>query len=202
MSIFLHEKCATFDLTSFRSLVWRRIRRHINRAGRKDFRVGIFHGPKRKDMLPSIQNHYDVILVSYHTLAYDYRVYMEDRKKNPDQKPSKPLKFANEMSLFDITFHRIVLDEAHVIRNSKATLFKACKLLQGTRKLCITGTPFVNKPDDIHSLFSFLGAMPLAEKHVFKTFVSVSCWLLLYVTLACLHFPNVHSHILFSGENC
>jgi SNF2 family DNA or RNA helicase len=58
------------------------------------------------------------------------------------------------------------------IRNSKTGFFKAITELHAERKLCLTGTPFVNKPDDIHSLLSFLGVQPLCQKTVFKTAVT------------------------------
>lgn len=50
-------------------------------------------------------------------------------------------------------------------------MFKAVKMLSSTYKLCLTGTPFVNRPQDIQSLLSFLGALPLAKTSVFKQFV-------------------------------
>jgi SWI/SNF-related matrix-associated actin-dependent regulator of chromatin subfamily A3 len=58
------------------------------------------------------------------------------------------------------------------IRNSKTGFFKAITQLHAERKLCLTGTPFVNKPDDIHSLLAFLGVQPLCKKQVFKTAVT------------------------------
>jgi SWI/SNF-related matrix-associated actin-dependent regulator of chromatin subfamily A3 len=58
------------------------------------------------------------------------------------------------------------------IRNSKTGFFKAITQLHAERKLCLTGTPFVNKPDDIHSLLAFLGVQPLCKPKVFKTHVT------------------------------
>ena len=147
--------------------------------GRKDvLKVGIYHGPNRKNMVAAIQaNCYDIVLSSYQTLAYDWRRYIgadEDKNVNKRKKPMKAKKNENEIFLFDLHLHRIVLDESHVIRNSKSWMFVACKNLSSTHKLCITGTPFVNRPDDIHSLLNFLGAWPLAKKEIFKKYVTVS----------------------------
>lgn len=69
--------------------------------------------------------------------------------------------------IFDLEFHRIVLDEAHIIRNSKTGFFQSVMKVPSERKLCLTGTPFVNKPADIHSLLAFLGAEPLNDKNTF-----------------------------------
>lgn len=62
--------------------------------------------------------------------------------------------------------------EAHIIRNSKTGVFKAVKQLTSIYKLALTGTPFVNRPEDLRSLLSFLNALPLANPTVFKKFVT------------------------------
>lgn len=153
------------------------IRRHVNKGGQKAIlRVGVYHGQSRKNMVKSIEaNYYDIVLTSYQTLAYDYRRYIgadQGGVKNSNKKAKKSVEVMDELFLFDIYFHRIIADESHIIRNSKASLFKAVKMLSATNRLCLTGTPFVNRPDDIHSLLSFLGALPLAQKSVFKTYVT------------------------------
>ena len=61
-----------------------------------------------------------------------------------------------------------VLDEAHVIRSSKTKKFKAVKQLKAERKLALTGTPFVNRPEDVYSLLNFLGVEPLNDLGIFR----------------------------------
>lgn len=68
--------------------------------------------------------------------------------------------------IFDLEFYRIILDEAHKIRNSNTNFFKSMMRIPAERKLCLTGTPFVNRPSDIHSLLAFVGAEPLADKTI------------------------------------
>lgn len=154
------------------------IRKHVNNMGRKEIlKVGVYHGPSRKNLVRLIQsNYYDVVLTSYQTLAYDYRRYVgaDEKEIRCKLKAKRDQKHANELFLFDVWLHRIVLDEAHIIRNSKSWLFAAVKQLKATNKICLTGTVFVNKPDDIHSLLSFLEALPLAQKHVFQKYVTVN----------------------------
>lgn len=69
--------------------------------------------------------------------------------------------------IFDIPFFRIILDEAHKIRNSETNFYKSMMMVPAQCKLCLTGTPFVNRPSDIHSLFAFLGSEPLSDKALF-----------------------------------
>jgi SWI/SNF-related matrix-associated actin-dependent regulator of chromatin subfamily A3 len=73
--------------------------------------------------------------------------------------------------IFDLHFHRIVLDEAHNIRNSDTGMFKSTSRLSSEYKCATTATPFVNRPSDIHSLLAFLKADPLSDKKLFANFV-------------------------------
>jgi SNF2 family DNA or RNA helicase len=69
-------------------------------------------GANRSSLLPSLKAHgIDVLLVSYHTLAAEFsNIYGKDVGKNTDGQP--PLKKSKQESIFDVAFHRIVLDEA------------------------------------------------------------------------------------------
>eukprot|EP00977_Amphora_coffeiformis_P011251 scaffold2707_cov169-Amphora_coffeaeformis.AAC.7 len=60
-----------------------------------------------------------------------------------------------------------LLDEAHTIRKSGAR-FQAVMALTVEHKLAITGTPFVDRPLDLHPLFVFLEAAPLDDKGTFR----------------------------------
>lgn len=42
------------------------------------------------------------------------------------------------------------------------------KEIKADRRIALTGTPFVNRADDIHSLLSFLGCQPLADSGIFR----------------------------------
>jgi SNF2 family DNA or RNA helicase len=117
----------------------------------------------------------DVLVAPYGTIAADYcNVFQKggvqtDGKK--EGKPSKPKKMRQSKeisSIFDSLFYRVILDEAHTVRNIKSKAYAGCIALQSIFRLCLTGTPLQNKPDDIHSLLSFLAVEPLADRSIFR----------------------------------
>lgn len=68
-------------------------------------------------------------------------------------------------------FDYIVLDEAQVIKNAGSVTAKAARLLQGRRRLALSGTPIENHLGELWSLFEFLnpgmlGGVSLFKKHL------------------------------------
>mmetsp|Transcript_6298 Transcript_6298/g.9662 ORF Transcript_6298/g.9662 Transcript_6298/m.9662 type:complete len:1065 (-) Transcript_6298:90-3284(-) len=83
--------------------------------------------------------------------------------KAKDDKDKDGKKEKNMSALHSIKFLRIVLDEAHIIRDRKTRQCKACIALKAERRWCITGTPFQNKVDDAYSLLAFLRVEPFTN---------------------------------------
>lgn len=59
-------------------------------------------------------------------------------------------------ALHRIHFHRVVLDEAHVIKNHMAQTSVACRALMGKHRWAITGTPIHNCVQELYPYFKFL----------------------------------------------
>src|SRR5210317_91397 len=90
--------------------------------------ISVFDGPKRR-----IEDA-DVTLAPYSLLS--------THEKSP---------------LHMVQWDRVVLDEAHEIRNKKSKLFKSVCRLQTQIKWIVTGTPVFNSMEDFVSLCTFLG---------------------------------------------
>ncbi|CAH0480138.1 unnamed protein product [Peronospora belbahrii] len=57
-------------------------------------------------------------------------------------------------------WNRVILDEAHSIKNKATGYFKTCSALKATHRWCLTGTPIQNALDDVFSLLCFLEYHP------------------------------------------
>jgi SNF2 family DNA or RNA helicase len=76
---------------------------------------------------------------------------------------------AGDAILRNHRWHRIILDEAHVIKSHKTKMATSCFALQATYRWCLTGTPIQNGAKDLFSYFKFLKAYPLNDYGTFNT---------------------------------
>lgn len=58
--------------------------------------------------------------------------------------------------LHKIKFRRIVLDEAHLVKNHKGRMFQAVMGLHGKHRWMMSGTPVQNRRGEFYSMFAFL----------------------------------------------
>ncbi|KAI1213147.1 DNA repair protein rad-5 [Annulohypoxylon truncatum] len=75
--------------------------------------------------------------------------------------------------LFSLDFFRIILDEAHTIKNRQSKTAKACYDLSATHRWVLTGTPIVNRLEDLFSLVRFLRVEPWNNFSFWRTFITV-----------------------------
>ncbi|KAF7291121.1 DNA repair protein RAD5 [Mycena indigotica] len=75
-------------------------------------------------------------------------------------------------ALFSTKWLRVVLDEAHTIKNSKTETAKACFSLQARFRWCLTATPMQNAVEDFYSLFHFLRIKPVNDWTRFQSEIS------------------------------
>lgn len=74
--------------------------------------------------------------------------------------------------LFSLDFFRVILDEAHFIKNRQSKTAKACYELNAIHRWVLTGTPIVNRLEDLFSLVHFLRVEPWSNFSFWKTFIT------------------------------
>ncbi|GLB35986.1 putative SNF2 family N-terminal domain containing protein [Lyophyllum shimeji] len=74
-------------------------------------------------------------------------------------------------ALQSIHWFRVVLDEAHSIKETGTVASRASCDLMADRRLCLTGTPVQNKLDDVFALIKFLRLDPFDDKNVWTEFI-------------------------------
>ncbi|KAJ6490632.1 SNF2 family DNA-dependent ATPase [Mycena vitilis] len=86
------------------------------------------------------------------------------------KKGKAPAKSKPKVSpLFEVKWWRVVLDEAHNIKNRNTKNALACCELQAKFRWCLTGTPMQNSVDELFSLLKFLRIKPLNDWERFNT---------------------------------
>ncbi|KAI0154180.1 hypothetical protein GGR57DRAFT_467470 [Xylariaceae sp. FL1272] len=123
------------------------LERHVRFAGIRSF---VYHGPRREDR-SNQQNNLDVVITTYDTLRSDWKL---------------------DGFLYKHTWTRIILDEAHIIRNSSSEIFDAACQIRARNRWCLTGTPIQNSLNDYGSLLAFVGVPPFTTLAHFKYWIS------------------------------
>ncbi|KAH8897760.1 hypothetical protein GQ53DRAFT_679117 [Thozetella sp. PMI_491] len=110
----------------------------------------VYHGQGREQELHRSVS-CDIVLTTYDTLRSD---------------------LARDGPLFNQEWARVVLDEAHKIRNSSSKVFKAVFQIPAQKRWCLTGTPIQNSLADFGALLSFVGVPPFEDKAIFAGLIT------------------------------
>ncbi|KAE8349261.1 SNF2 family N-terminal domain-containing protein [Aspergillus coremiiformis] len=98
---------------------------------------------------------YDVIMISYSGLESMHRKEWKGWNRNDG--------IVKEDSIIhSIQYHRLILDEAHSIKQRTTSVARACFALRANYKWCLSGTPVQNRIGEFFSLLRFLEVRPFA----------------------------------------
>ncbi|KAF2449415.1 hypothetical protein P171DRAFT_427608 [Karstenula rhodostoma CBS 690.94] len=112
-------------------------------------KVLVHHGPNRTKSLEKLKT-YDVVITTYQVLASEHSSCGE----GPN---------GLKKGCFGVHWYRVMLDEAHTIKNRNAKMTKACYEVQSHYRWCLTGTPMQNNLDELQSLIRFLRIQPYCD---------------------------------------
>jgi SNF2 family DNA or RNA helicase len=129
------------------------IKQHIKPGTLKYY---IYHGANRiKDVRKLAE--FDLVITTYGSVASEF---------NHRSKKKQGVYPLEEMNWF-----RIVLDEAHMIREQSTQQSKAICRLAANRRWAVTGTPVQNRLEDLGALMTFLRIKPFDEKGGFAQYI-------------------------------
>ncbi|KAJ5595984.1 SNF2 family helicase/ATPase [Penicillium hetheringtonii] len=115
----------------------------------------VFHGPSRTTDLDELST-YDLIITTYSTVLSEIKGQQNAKRVSP----------LTRMNMF-----RIVLDEAHTIREQNAQQTQAILSLNSQRRWSVTGTPIQNRLDDLLSVTKFLKLFPYDDRGRFGHYI-------------------------------
>ncbi|GER25963.1 DNA repair protein RAD5 [Striga asiatica] len=113
------------------------------------FKVYIYYGERTKDT-KELQKH-DIVLTTYSTLASEA--------------------YCGNCPIKKIEWRRVILDEAHVIKNVSSQQSRAVTNLNAKCRWAVTGTPVQNNSFDLFSLVAFLKFEPLSVKGLWNSLI-------------------------------
>ncbi|KAM0810765.1 putative Helicase ATP-binding domain-containing protein [Seiridium cardinale] len=114
-----------------------------------------YHGKDKASARHKLQTD-RLVLTTYHTVSAEW-------KKGTS---------SDDSVLFSVRWKRIVLDEAHFIRNGNSRMARAICALQSRTRWAVTGTPIQNRLGDLMSFLKFVRAHPYADPKQFDTDIS------------------------------
>ncbi|KAF3761555.1 hypothetical protein M406DRAFT_266849 [Cryphonectria parasitica EP155] len=105
--------------------------------------ICVHHGPNRTKRFQDLAQ-YDVVITTYQILVSEHGHSTDNLKAG----------------CFGVHWYRVILDEAHTIKNRNAKSTKACYALDSEFRWCLTGTPMQNNLDELQSLVKYLRISP------------------------------------------
>lgn len=120
-------------------------------------KVCLYHGTNRAKTASALDT-YDVVITTYGTLTSESGTASSDKGKNS--------------GLFGLHWYRIILDEAHTIKNRNAKATQAAYALDSKYRWCLTGTPMQNNLDELQSLIKFLRIKPFDDLAAWRDQIS------------------------------
>lgn len=124
--------------------------------------VLVHHGANRTKRSADLTR-YDVVITTYQTLVSEHASFTPP-KEGEKAKPAKD----SQDGCFGVRWWRIILDEAHTIKNRNAKCTKACNALESEYRWCLTGTPMQNNREELQSLIQFLRIAPYNDIREWK----------------------------------
>ena len=147
------------------------IERHVH--ARHALKVYLYWGSGKKADFHRLRQ-YDVVLTTFGTLTSEFKQKESRREtmllEREAREPGFKRKPAEKLAILgrECMWYRVILDEAHAIKNRNTRQSKAAADIQAQHRLCMTGTPMMNSVDELYPLLRFLQISPYMDWNQFS----------------------------------
>ncbi|KAL7314017.1 DNA repair protein rad16 [Mucor circinelloides] len=124
--------------------------------------VHVFHGSNRTKKQSDLEK-FDVVLSTYSIMESAFR-----RQEYGVKKVGHAAIYKEKSILHKVKWHRVILDEAHNIKDRSSNTARSVFNVQGNFKWSLTGTPLQNRVGELYSLIRFMKADPFAYYYCTK----------------------------------
>ena len=108
----------------------------------------------------------DVVVTTYGTIQSEFASLSRTTTN------SGPMKPGQSQPLLQFSWKRIILDEAHGIKNPNTVVSRACCMLKADTRWCVTGTPIQNSLQDVFGLLKFLRHEPWCDASFWRNAIT------------------------------
>ena len=123
----------------------------------------VYYGNTRGNATSRSFRGVDVVLTTYGTLQTEY---LQSTSSSP--KGVKPT------TLLSHQWERVIVDEAHQIKNPSTAVSKSCYSIIAAKRWAVTGTPIQNSLQDVFGLMKFLRHEPWCNNAFWKTAITTT----------------------------
>lgn len=125
-----------------------------------DITVAHYHSSKSHRVRMSNIRKADIVVTTYYEIAKGYPNKDKLKRFEGLGEPEAEKEFSEALGeLFTVEWHRVILDEAHAIKNGGTHTSKACIQLKGKYRWALTATPLHNGLHEVLPYMQFVGAI-------------------------------------------
>ncbi|ODV74162.1 DNA repair protein RAD16 [Cyberlindnera jadinii NRRL Y-1542] len=155
IALFLSDRSKRPNLVVAPTVALMQWKNEIAQHAGDSLKVAVFHGANRSGSANDLAE-FDVILTTFAVLESVFRKERYGFKR-------KGTVIKEKSALHQVEFYRVILDEAHNIKDRQSNTARAANNLKTQKRWCLSGTPLQNRIGEMYSLIKFLDIEPFGN---------------------------------------